>query len=82
MAATGQMVPMNNTLFGCMDDCGDCVHAACFGPCHLGSVAQRAQSGDCYGTCFIAYLMGGIGCYPCYAKSILQNALLLSLIHI
>ena len=76
MAAHGQMVPMNNTLFGCMDDCGDCVHAACFGPCHLGSVAQRAQSGECYGTCFIGYLMAGIGCYPCYAKSILQNALL------
>ena len=41
-----------------------------------GPVAQRAQSGDCYGTCFIGYLMAGIGCYPCYAKSILQNALL------
>ena len=67
---------MNNTLFGCMDDSGDCVHAACCGPCHLGSVAQRAQSGDCYGTCFIGYLLGGIGCYPCYAKSVLQNALL------
>ena len=76
MAANVQMVPMNNTLFGCMDDCGDCVHAACFVPCHLGSIAQRAQSGDCYGTCFIGYLLGGIGCYPCYAKSVLQNALL------
>ena len=74
--ADNAFVPMNNTLFGCTEDCGDCLHASYCGPCHLGSIAQRAQSGDCYGTCLIAYAIGGLGCYPCYAQSVLQNALL------
>jgi len=75
MAATGQMVPMNNTLFGCMDDCGDCVHAWCLPQCHLGSIAQNANSGDCFGTSFVGYMLPPLGCYQCYAKSILEKAL-------
>ena len=73
MAALGQVTPMNNTLFGCTEDCGDCVHAACCQPCHLGTIAQRTGTGDCYGTCFVAWVIGPF--YPCYAQGILQNAL-------
>lgn len=73
MAGVMQVTPMRNTLFGCFDDCGDCVHAACCGPCHLGTVAQRSGAGDCYGTCLIGYVLGCV--YPCYAKGVLQNAL-------
>ena len=75
MAAHGQMVPMNNTLFGCMDDCGDCVHAWCLPQCHLGSIAQNANSGDCFGTSFVGCMLPPFGCYQCYAKSVLEKAL-------
>ena len=75
MAALGQVIHMNNTLFGCMDDCGDCVHAWCLPQCHLGSIAQNANSGDCFGTSFVGYMLPPLGCYQCYAKSILEKAL-------
>ena len=68
-------VPMNNTLFGCMEDCGDCVHAWCLLQCHLGSIAQAANSGDCFGTSFVGCMLPPFGCYQCYAKSVLEKAL-------
>tara|TARA_B110000003_G_scaffold15369_1_gene15040 strand:+ start:114 stop:491 length:378 start_codon:yes stop_codon:yes gene_type:complete len=49
-------VYMNNQLFGCTDDVGDCLYAGCCGPCHVGSIAQRTGSGDCFGTCCINYI--------------------------
>ena len=66
-------VPMKETLCGCMNDCGDCIHGACCQPCHLGSIAQRTGAGDCYGTCIVGSLLW---CFPCYHKGILQQALL------
>jgi hypothetical protein len=46
-------VYMNNQLFGCTDDVGDCLYACFCGPCHVGSIAQRTGTGDCFGTCCI-----------------------------
>jgi hypothetical protein len=49
-------VYMNNQLFGCTDDVGDCLYACCCGPCHVGTIAQRTGTGDCFGTCCINYI--------------------------
>ena len=68
-------VPMTQTTFGCFDDVGDCVYGACCGACHLGSVAQKSQSGDCLSTCLVASCMSFPLCYNVYAKGVLQSAL-------
>ena len=65
---------MEETLFGCFDDVGDCVYAVCCGPCHLGGIAKNTGS-DCCTTCLIAH------CFPfpiiinMYTKSVLETAL-------
>lgn len=51
-------VYMNNQLFGCTDDVGDCLYACFCGSCHIGSIAQRTGTGDCFGTCCINNIAG------------------------
>jgi len=72
---TSAPVPMTQTTFGCFDDVGDCVHGACCGPCHLGSVASKSQSGDCCTTCLVGTCLSFPLIYNMYAKSVLQSAL-------
>ena len=71
-------VYMNNQLFGCTDDVGDCLYAYCCGPCHLGSIAQRTGTGDCFGTCCINIIANAVcpgigGCV--HAGSVFKSAL-------
>ena len=71
-------VYMNNQLFGCTDDVGDCLYACCCGPCHVGSIAQRTGTGDCFGTCCINNIANvvcpGIGGIV-HGSSVLKSAL-------
>ena len=75
MAALGQVIHMNNTKCGCMEDYGDCVYAAFCNSCHLADIAQRTGSGDWLSTCIVAEIAKDSGFYTCYARGILQNAL-------
>ena len=68
-------VPMTQTTFGCFEDVGDCVYGACCGACHLGSVAQKSQSGDCCTTCLVGSCLSFPLIYNMYAKGVLQSAL-------
>mmetsp|Transcript_5761 Transcript_5761/g.12830 ORF Transcript_5761/g.12830 Transcript_5761/m.12830 type:complete len:136 (-) Transcript_5761:239-646(-) len=68
-------VPMTQTTFGCFEDVGDCVYGACCGACHLGSVAQKSQSGDCCTTCLVGTCLSFPLIYNMYAKGVLQSAL-------
>ena len=68
-------VYMNNQLFGCFDDVGDCLYACCCPSCHLGSIAQRTAVGDCFGTCCMNTIAYGFGFGVCHSKGVLQSAL-------
>jgi len=71
-----QTVGMNNSLFGCFDDCGDCVYGYFCFPCHLGSIAQRSGSGDCFLTCCISMLLQPIlPLAMCYNASVYRKSL-------
>ena len=72
---TSAPVPMTQTTFGCFDDLGDCCYGGCCGPCHLGSVVSKSQSGDCCMTCLIGTCLSFPVIYNMYAKSVLQSAL-------
>lgn len=58
---------------GFMEDTGDCVYAACCGPCHLGSIADKTNTGSCCVTTVIAILAGPFA--SCYMKCVASKAL-------
>ena len=58
---------------GCMEDTGDCMYAYCCAPCHIGSIADRTNTGGCCMTSLIACCIGPF--QPCYFKSVASKAL-------
>ena len=71
-----QTVSMNNELFGCFEDCEDCLYGYFCFPCHLGSIAQRSGAGDCFLTCCISSLLQPIlPLAMCYNARVYRKAL-------
>jgi len=58
---------------GCMEDTGDCIYASCCPACHMGSIAERTNTGSCCMTAAIASCLGPFS--PLYLKCVASKAL-------
>jgi len=58
---------------GCMEDTGDCMYACMCPACHIGSIADRTNTGSCCMTAVVAMCLGPF--QSCYLKSVASKAL-------